>query len=147
MKATTQRTIRRLHLYLGMFFAPAILFFAVSGGIQTFRLTERPGAPAWTQWIASLHKDQAPPRPRPARPAADRHADDHDDHGGDHDRPAAGPARHDPFALKVFVGLMSIGLTLSTLLGIAVALTLPAARRVSIVALIAGAVLPLALLL
>ncbi len=139
MKATTQRTLRRIHLYLGTFFAPAILFFAVSGGVQTFRLTERPGAPAWVQWLPSLHKDQAAPRPPRPRPAVTRHDDSHDR--------SPAPARHDPFALKVFVGIMSLGLAASTLLGIAVALAMPGQRRTALALLAAGTLLPLALIL
>ncbi len=138
MKAATQRSLRRVHLYVGMFFAPAILFFAVSGGVQTFRLTEQPGAPAWTQWLASLHKDQA--APRPPRPAAARPA-------RGHDAPRPSQPRHDPLALKIFVALMSVGLTLSTALGIVIAWSLPALRRGSLIALAAGVVLPLVLLL
>ncbi len=33
--------LRRLHLYLGCFFAPMLLFFAVSGLWQTFRLNDK----------------------------------------------------------------------------------------------------------
>ncbi len=142
MKATTNRQLRRLHLYSGMFFAPAILFFAVSGGVQTFRLTELPGAPAWTRWLDSVHKDQAPPRApsdpapphrrrrRPAQPLARREP------GAAGQRPK--PARHDPLALKIFVALMSLGLIFSTGLGIAVALSIASLRRTSLVLLAAG---------
>jgi hypothetical protein len=33
--------LRRLHLYLGCFFAPMLLFFAISGIWQTFRLNDK----------------------------------------------------------------------------------------------------------
>jgi len=33
--------LRRLHLYLGAFFAPMLIFFAISGLWQTFRLNDR----------------------------------------------------------------------------------------------------------
>jgi len=33
--------LRRLHLYLGVFFAPMLLFFAISGIWQTFRLNDK----------------------------------------------------------------------------------------------------------
>ncbi len=138
MKAATQRSLRRVHLYLGMFFAPAILFFAISGAMQTFRLSELPGAPAWTQWLASIHKDQAAPRPKPPRDAAAPAR-------ARPDRPRA--PRHDPLALKIFVAVMALGLTLSTGLGMVIALSLPALRRGATIALAAGTLLPLALLL
>ena len=137
MKAATNRRLRSLHHYLGVFFAPAIVFFAVSGAIQTFRLNEAPAAPAWMAWIASVHKNQTPPRPRAVeapRPTREPR------------RPARPPARS-VFPLKVFVGIMSIGLTLSALLGIALALAAPARRRGALAMLALGTLLPLALLL
>ncbi|MEW5305966.1 MAG: hypothetical protein WDW36_008475 [Sanguina aurantia] len=71
---------RTVHLYLGVFTAPAVLFFALTGGLQTFSLHETTRGssytpPAWLATVALLHKKQtttAPPkRPRPAEaPAA-----------------------------------------------------------------------------
>lgn len=77
---------RTIHLYLGVFTAPALLFFAITGGLQTFSLHETTRGssytpPAWLATAALLHKKQtisAPPkRPRVADVAA----------------PAAGPAQ------------------------------------------------------
>src|SRR3569623_308360 len=86
MKAQTQRTLRQYHHYIGVFLAPAILLFAVSGTVQTFRLNEEKGwggtPPTWMVWSASFHKDQTPPRSKPANPAAQ----------------AAAPAAHDDAA-------------------------------------------------
>ena len=55
--------VRRLHLYSGVLFAPAILFFALTGLIQVFDLHKaRPAAgyrPAGLILrLAALHKDQ-----------------------------------------------------------------------------------------
>lgn len=153
MKATTQRTLRQYHHYIGVFLAPAILLFAVSGIVQTFRLNEEKGwggtPPTWMVWMASFHKDQSPPRERPAKPknapavvaAAPRvEADRHD-----HDAGSATGARHNPLPLKIFVVLMGLGLFVSTLLGVIIALNNRAMRRTSIVLLVAGTVLPLVL--
>ncbi len=138
MKPATNRRLRQVHHYLGVFFAPLIVFFALSGAIQTFRLNEAPGAPAWMGWIASVHKNQTTPRPRVARPEGERPRP-----------PRAEPAapRHDPFALKVFVGIMSLALIASSLLGVAIALSIRSMRIVSLVMLALGTLLPLALLL
>ncbi|MDB5707946.1 MAG: hypothetical protein JWL96_16 [Sphingomonas bacterium] len=162
MKATTQRTLRQYHHYIGVFLAPAILFFAISGAFQTFRLTEEKGwgstPPSWLVWVAAVHKDQAPPHENPVGPkpaaAADHHdGDDADHHDADHHddaapaaeapQPAKGPS---PLPLKIFVVLMAIGLITSTLLGVTIALNNRATRRVSILMLVAGAVLPCVLL-
>src|SRR5712671_4450346 len=59
------KTIRQLHLYLGLFFAPSIIFFAFTGTMQTFSLHENkhPGDhnPEWIATLASVHKDQVLP--------------------------------------------------------------------------------------
>lgn len=54
---------RQLHLWLGVFFAPAIIFFAFSGALQTFSYHEtEPGStyepPVWIQKMAQFHKKQ-----------------------------------------------------------------------------------------
>ncbi len=143
MKAATNRRLRSLHYYLGVFFAPAILFFAVSGGVQTFRLNEAPGAPAWLGWIASVHKDQTTPRPRPPEGAQPGERPHGDHRGGQ--RAAKGP-RRSPLPLKIFVALLAAGLALSAALGIALALATPTRRRGSAVMLALGTLLPLGLL-
>jgi hypothetical protein len=145
--------IRRYHHYLGVFFAPAIFLFALSGALQTFRLQEEKGyggtPPGWIVWMASVHKDSRLPKPQAA------HAEDHH-HDDDEAKPAAaapGPmpasSAKAPFTLpmKIFATLMAIGLMLSALLGVTIALNNRATRRVSIAMLAAGALLPLALLL
>lgn len=138
--AKTMRVVRQVHLYLGMFFAPAILFFAVSGMLQTFEFHEgRNHPPGWIAVIAALHKKQDLPRPRP--PRAEGKAPKRGERG------EAPPPAHSPFPLKVFVGLMSLGLLASTLLGIWIALSLRVSRRLSLVMLAAGTLLPLAFIL
>lgn len=139
MNAKTMRSLRQIHLYLGMLFAPAILFFAFSGMLQTFDFHEAVNnPPQWLKVIAQIHKKQDLPKPRKPRPEAKRAS------GGEAPPPA--PA-HSPFPLKVFIGLMSIGLMLSTLLGIWIALSMRSGRRVSLAMLAIGAALPVALLL
>jgi hypothetical protein len=139
-------TLRRYHLYLGVFFAPAIILFSISGALQTFRLPEEKGwggpPPNWMVWVASVHKDQSPPRAAtPELP---------------HDEAAAKPSKPkpsgvaakqpSPLLLKIFVVLMAIGLLLSTLIGLTVALANPRTRWTYLAIMIAGAVLPCVLL-
>src|SRR3954453_13454531 len=65
---------RQLHLYMGTFFAPAILFFAITGALQTFSFHERTRGssydpPVLLMKLAQLHKKQtlaiAPKKPTP----------------------------------------------------------------------------------
>lgn len=158
MTPKTNRRLRQFHHYLGVFFAPAIVFFALTGVLQTFGFHEAKngGKPvAWIAWTASIHKDQVVPRVRPPRNAP-VHVDAHDDAPNDaHDHApehasgaAADPApTHSAFPLKVFVGLMGIGLIASSLLGVAIALSIRSMRRVSLAMLVLGTLLPVALLL
>jgi hypothetical protein len=146
MRPNTLRTLRRYHHYLGLFFAPMILLFAISGALQTFRLQEAKGyggpPPNWIVWLASVHKDQGPPRePRaekakPAGEAAKPRVE----------APRTGPKRPSPLPLKIFVVLLAIALAISTIIGIVIALANRAMRRVSIVLLMLGAVVPIVLL-
>lgn len=151
MKAQTMRQLRKLHHYLGVFFAPAILFFAFSGAAQTFRLTEEKGwggpPPTFLVWMASLHKDQTPPHTKlpkhnaapAAAPTAATHAEDHD---GDHHAAPKGPS---PLPLKIFVLILSFALMFSTLLGVIIALNNASTRRLSAIMLFVGAALPILL--
>jgi hypothetical protein len=159
MKGSTNRRLRRLHQYLGLFFAPALLLFSLSGALQTYRWQEAQGyggaPPAWIVWMASVHKDQASPRPPraggpeagPGGPAAPKAA------------APAGPAAKGQATkalekkgggrrqgLMLFVGLFGLALFLSTLLGIAIAIANRAARRTNLLVLAAGAIVPLLLL-
>jgi hypothetical protein len=144
--AHTMKQIRRVHHYIGVFFTPAILLFAVSGALQTFRLQEEKGyggtPPSWIVWMASVHKDSSMPRERGAEPA--RHRPD------DHAKPSPMPKPTVPASsrlpMKIFVVLLSIGLIISSLLGVVIALNNKVTRPMSVVMLLAGTALPLVLM-
>lgn len=147
MKAQTNRRLRQFHNWLGLFFAPMILLLAVSGSLQTFRLQEEGGyggpPPRWIVWLASVHKDQR--LPRAASAEGERHGPDAVA-GPGKPRPAKPRGNPPSFALKVFAGLLGIGLTISTLMGIAVALANRATRPLNLLLLAAGTALPLGFL-
>jgi hypothetical protein len=62
------RIFRITHLYLGVFIAPALLFFAFTGFLQTAELHEaHPGKAAPARWIvtlAQIHKKQTATLPQ-----------------------------------------------------------------------------------
>ena len=66
------KLIRKIHFWLGTFFAPSIIFFALSGAFQIVGLHEGDGAIGWVARMAQVHKSQTidTPRARPPRPAA-----------------------------------------------------------------------------
>ena len=68
-KAPLLKLLRSVHLYIGAFTTPAILFFAFTGAIQTFGLHEtnrdhpdyKPAR--WVAVLGQLHKKQSPVLP------------------------------------------------------------------------------------
>ncbi|OOG60231.1 hypothetical protein [Rhodanobacter sp. C03] len=165
--------VRQLHLYLGIFTAPMLLFFAITGGLQTFSLHETTRGssytpPAWLASMAQLHKKQTTvmpvrrPRsaeagapmaspgeanavaPSPAIAVSDTRAP-----GGSSqpaDNTGARPKKN-LLPMKIFFALVSLGLLISTLTGIYMAWRF--SRKPQLVGglLLAGILVPIALTL
>jgi len=121
---TFLKLARQLHLYIGVFIAPAVLFFAFTGGLQVFGLHEASRSsdykpPAWLAIAGQLHKKQTDvmpvrkPRPVDAMPSFSPASAPSPVKP---DAPAA-PVRH-PLPLKIFSAFVSFGLFVSTLLGL-----------------------------
>ena len=138
--------VRQLHTYIGLFIAPSVLFFALTGSWQLFNLHEAHGGykpPAIVAMLSKVHKDQvfalehedAPP-PGAAPAAADALEHHHDD------QPRLGTV-----LLKWFVLAVAFGLMTSTGLGLWLGLTHVRHGRIGWFLLAAGAVIPVALLL
>lgn len=143
------RRLRQLHLWLGMLFAPAILFFAFTGALQTFDFHEAEDGiapPKWIATIAAIHKKQDFPKPRKPKPPEAVATTETKATAAPPAPVPAGP-KHSPWPLKMFVGFMSIGLIFSTMLGITIALNNRQTRRPSQIMLGAGTVLPILMLL
>jgi hypothetical protein len=138
--------IRQVHVYLSVFVAPSLIFFAVTGAFQTFRIPDRPDAPVVLQKLARAHKDSVyavkPPRPKKANDARAAEAG-HDKPKADAPKPQPKPATQ---AVKWFFVVAAIGMTVSTLLGVWMALAYHKRRRLMWALLIAGATIPAALL-
>ena len=154
--------LRQFHRYLGVFFTPAILFFAFSGALQTFGLHEgahrdEPPPVAWIATIASVHKDQHllqesnAPAIKPAASAPNA--------GLPVKAPEAARAvaqskvtaseqkkKKSPLPLKLFVLTLAIGLCVSALLGVTIAFTNTSNRKAAAIMLVLGTLLPAVLL-
>ena len=138
------QSIRTWHTYIGTLIAPSVLFFALTGALQLFSLHEAHDSyapPPLVEKLASVHKDQGPPREAKAKPAGETPKPPMPKPAGD-----AAAKRPNPLPLKIFVVLMAIGLLLSTITGLTVALANPRTRRTYLAILIAGAVVPCVLL-
>ncbi len=162
------RVLRKLHLYLGVFTAPALLFFAFTGALQTFSLHETTQGssykpPVWITSLAQLHKKQTAevpvrrPRPDAPRPGA---PPDHSERSAAKAAPSSAPPESanqqsaaDPapkpkshLPMKLFFLFVAVGLFLSTLTGIYMAYRYSRNRLLITGLLFAGAGLPLLLL-
>ena len=137
-------SIRRWHSYIGFFIAPSVLFFALTGAVQLFSLHEAHGkyqpAPI-VEKLSSVHKDQV-----------FAFGDHHEQADSAHDAPPAD--KHDAddaaistFLLKGFFLLVALGLALSTALGLWMGLSQPNRKRIGWPLIIAGALIPMGLVL
>jgi hypothetical protein len=172
----TLRFLRKVHLYIGIFTTPALLFFAITGALQTFSLHETTQGssykpPAWIASLAQLHKKQTTVVPiRKARPNGSEHGPEN----GPVDSPKAsgstlsesvplasvqsGPTKSGKGAeqpavpkkshlpMKIFFLLVSVGLLLSTLTGVYMAYKYSRGWLLMTGLLVAGIVVPLLLL-
>lgn len=155
------KLVRQIHLYIGVFIAPALLFFALTGGLQVFSLHETTRGsdykpPAWLVTLAQVHKKQTAVVPvHKARSDADSHPatpavaatgaasnpitpiqvkpeGQHDD------------ARH-AILLKIFFAFVALGLFVSTLIGLYMAYRYSRKPGLITVILAAGVLLPIVL--
>ena len=156
--------LRLIHLYTGVFIAPALLFFAFTGALQTFSLheTTRGGnykPPAWAVMLGQIHKKQTPivpiRKPAPAEKPADK-ADPEKAHPSSSSiqlapveapKPTgeAAPKSHSPLPLKCFFLLVSIGLFVSTLSGLYMSYKYIRNRRLITVMVLGGIIVPVLL--
>ena len=149
------RTFRSIHLHLGVFTAPMLLFLAITGGLQVFGLHESSrdssyAPPAWLASAAQLHKKQTlemPQRRRPPATAAGNAAQP---------MPAAQPrvrdeasrsAKRNLWPMKTFFALVALGLLVSVSSGLYMAWRFTRRPAVFGVVLGAGVMVPLLLLL
>lgn len=113
------KQLRKLHLYLGVLFAPMLAFFACTGALQVLGLHEGakgdPPPPAWIAHAAAIHKD--------ARFALGRGV----------------PPSH-PF--QFFVLAMAAGMILSACLGVYMGFAYKNDKRVLVGLLAAGVLIP-----
>jgi hypothetical protein len=156
---------RYTHLYLGVFIAPALLFFAFTGALQTFSLHETTRGssykpPAWIATLAQIHKKQTmtvpirklPPLiPQSAGPGSGKSESGRPDSGKPGRTEQAQPSMvlakpHNPLPLKLFFLLVSIGLFISTLSGLYMSYRYSRNRPLITALLIAGVIIPIALL-
>jgi len=160
---TFLKYLRLIHLYTGVFIAPALLFFAFTGALQTFSLHETTRGssykpPAWAVMLGQIHKKQTPIVPvRKASPPdkqADKAAAERQQSSSPSQPPPAETPKltgevstksHNPLPLKCFFLLVSVGLFVSTLSGLYMSYKYIRNRRLITLILLGGIVVPVLL--
>jgi hypothetical protein len=147
--------IRVTHHYIGLFFAPTILFFSITGGLQMFGLHETArgssyAPPDFLVHLAQLHKKGtlyvplrkvAPPSPpKPGGVKLD---------GTKPDTPKPVPTSPPPNSLpiKIFFAATAIALVLSTCTGLIMSWKYTRRKPIVLLTLAAGVVIPIILLI
>jgi ABC-type antimicrobial peptide transport system permease subunit len=115
--------LRRLHLYLGCFFAPLLLFFIATGWYQTLqvdRQKRRGEAETWIDKVTSVHKDQI--------------------------FPTESAMSYNTMLFKCLVVAMSVALIATIIIGIVLAFKILRLRWPVYLSLVLGVALPILLL-
>jgi uncharacterized iron-regulated membrane protein len=151
-RANILLVVRRCHLYLGFFAAPAILFFSFTGALQTFNL-HKPSAngaylPArWIVVLAQIHKNQTTEVRKDKTKLADKLASAKKAVSAKKAQTVKhSPQSHNPLPLKLFFLIVCFSLSISTFSGIYMSYRYNRNRLQLTFLLIAGAVIPLILL-
>jgi len=156
-KKTPRRTLRlfrKTHLYFGLFISPALLFFALTGAVQTLSLHEAAGSsykpPKVLAELGQLHKKQTTVMPvKKGLDGAKTPEAAHGDHAAQPGAPqpavtlAGKQKQHLP--MKIFFLAVSLGLFTSTLTGIYMSYKFNRNAALVTGVLVAGVVVPLLL--
>ena len=172
MSQSLLRFSRVLHLYFGVFITPAILFFALTGALQTFGLHEtnrdhpdyKPAR--WMVVLGQLHKKQTivVPVRKPQPPAVQSGAADAGAARAKHDNGAANPSspvipagvaagatnapppaperKRHPLPLRIFFLTVCVGLFSATATGLYMSYKYTRNKVLVTVALLAGIAVP-----
>lgn len=145
------KAFRTLHLYFGVFTAPALLFLAFTGGLQSLNLHEAARGsdykpPAWIVSMAHMHKKQSfevPVKRAPPRRAAAQAIDPPQARA----KPAPATHQRNVWPMKIFFVLVALSLMLSTLTGVYMGWRYTRNRRRYGAILAAGIIVPALLML
>ena len=152
--AASLKSIRIMHRYLGLFFAPTILFFAITGGLQMFGLHETARGSSYVPpnilvHLSQLHKKGTPYLPpRKAAPPNLAKSD-----GAKLDapkleppKPAQAAAPPNSLPAKIFFAATALALAVSTCTGLIMGWKYARRKSVVLLTLVAGIVIPAILL-
>jgi hypothetical protein len=148
--AASLKSVRLIHRYLGLFFSPTILFFAITGGLQMFGLHETAHGSSYVPpnilvHLSQLHKEGTLYLPlRKVAPSNSAKSD-----GAKPDGPkleTSKPTRAAPppnsLAMKIFFAATALVLAVSTSTGIMMGWKYARRKSVVLLVLAAGVLIP-----
>jgi hypothetical protein len=152
--AASLKSIRIMHCYLGLFFAPAILFFAITGGLQMFGLHETARGSSYVPpnilvHLSQLHKKGAfylPPRKAAPLNLAKSDGATLDAPKPETPKTAQPAAPPNSLPVKIFFASTALALAVSTCTGLIMGWKYARRKSVVLLTLAAGVVVPAILL-
>src|SRR5271170_7041211 len=148
--AASLQSIRLMHRYLGLFFAPTILFFAITGGLQMFGLHETARGSSYAPpnilvHLSQLHKKGTlylPPRkvapPNSAKPEEAKL----DGPKLETPKPTQAPPPPNSLPMKIFFAATALALAVSTCTGLIMGWKYARRKSIVLLTLAAGVVIP-----
>jgi hypothetical protein len=151
--AASLKSIRIIHRYLGLFFAPTILFFAITGSLQMFGLHETAHGssyvpPSILVHLSQLHKKGTlylPPRKAAPPNLAKSDGTKLDSPKPETPKPAQAPQPPNFLPMKVFFAATALALAISTRTGLIMGWQYARRKSVVLLTVAAGVVIPMIL--
>jgi hypothetical protein len=152
--ATRLKSVRLAHNYIGVFFAPTILFFAITGSLQMFGLHETSHGSSYVPPAILVHLSQLHKKgtlylpPQKAAPSAPAKADGPKPESPKSDAtkplaPAPASPAPNPLPMKLFFAATALALVISTCTGLFMSWKYARRKAVVVGVLIAGIACPL----
>jgi len=148
--AGSLKSIRLMHRYLGLFFAPTILFFAITGGLQMFGLHETARGSAYVPPNILVHLSQMHKKgtlylpPRKVAPPNSAKPDEAKLDGPklETPKPTQAPPPPNSLPMKIFFAATALALAVSTCTGLIMSWKYARLKSIVLLTLAAGVVIP-----
>jgi hypothetical protein len=148
--AASLQSIRLMHRFLGLFFAPTILFFAITGGLQTFGLHEAARGSSYVPPNILVHLSQLHRKgtlylpPRKVAPPNSAKSDEAKPDGPKLEIPeqTQAPPQPNSLPMKIFFAATALALAVSTCTGLIMGWKYVRPKSIVMLTLAAGIVVP-----
>ena len=148
--AASLKSVRLIHRYIGLFFSPMILFFAITGGLQMFGLHETSRGSSYIppnilMHLSQLHKKGTlylPPRKVTPPNSAKSNEAKPDGPKLETPKPTQAPPPPNSLPLKIFFAAAALALAVSTCTGLIMGWKYARRKSIVLLTLWAGVVVP-----